>query len=350
MIEDQGPLNIKASTVIDEAKIKEPKKTLGKLFLFGVMALAMSSFGPMALVAAAPLTLAFIIYGRSQTFIMTIALSLIILLLDQFFIKSAQLSATVIVFAFGIGNAFLLSKVIEDNEHPSRGFIRTGCIAVGVLVLMATLSFALKGTSILSYINQLVDQMIVAIKSSPAHEQLISAGGEEARALKDFITNPEQIVKEIYHWSFAWIFISVFLGVWASLFLVLRSAVTWNRQKTYQYSLSDFVTFKASEYLIIPLVLALVLMILSGNVFGELSLVVGGNILYCTGVFYFLQGFGIFLDFLKYVGMSGFFKTLLIVLTVLTAWKFLAIIGLFDMWLNFRKYLNKKNEDKGDSI
>jgi uncharacterized membrane protein len=84
---------------------------------------------------------------------------------------------------------------------------------------------------------------------------------------------------------------------------------------------------------------------------GKTAAVVGGNILYCLGVFYLFQGFGIYNDFLKYLRIRGFVKTLFIVFTLVMAFKFLAIIGMFDLWFDFRKYLtnntNNKNDTKG---
>jgi uncharacterized membrane protein len=83
---------------------------------------------------------------------------------------------------------------------------------------------------------------------------------------------------------------------------------------------------------------------------GKIASVVGGNILYCLGVFYLFQGFGVYSDFLQYLRIRGFLKTLFIVFTLVMAFKFLAIIGMFDLWFDFRKYLtntNNKNDTKG---
>jgi uncharacterized protein YybS (DUF2232 family) len=60
------------------------------------------------------------------------------------------------------------------------------------------------------------------------------------------------------------------------------------------------------------------------------------------GLFYFFQGFGLYYQFIHSIQINRFFRTLLLLLMVTAAYKFLAIIGFLDVWINFRKYLVKK--------
>ena len=80
-----------------------------------------------------------------------------------------------------------------------------------------------------------------------------------------------------------------------------------------------------------------------GEFLGEWGPVMGISLLKILGVFYFFQGFGIYVDFLDHVRIFGFLRSILVVLIVLTANQMLALVGLFDMFVNFRKFLKKKD-------
>lgn len=68
------------------------------------------------------------------------------------------------------------------------------------------------------------------------------------------------------------------------------------------------------------------------------------------GVFYLFQGFGVYNDFLKYLKIGGFIKTMFIAFTFILANKFLAILGIFDLWFDFRRFFTNKKKDEGDTI
>ncbi len=61
-------------------------------------------------------------------------------------------------------------------------------------------------------------------------------------------------------------------------------------------------------------------------------------------MFYFFQGFGLYISFLNFMGLGGFLRAVLVIATVITANEVLAIFGLFDMFVNFRKYMKRKDQ------
>ena len=75
----------------------------------------------------------------------------------------------------------------------------------------------------------------------------------------------------------------------------------------------------------------------------EMAGAIGLTGLSTLGVFYFFQGFGIYLAFLDSFKVTGFVRTLLVVATVMMANKMIAIIGLLDMFLDFKKMINKND-------
>jgi hypothetical protein len=89
-------------------------------------------------------------------------------------------------------------------------------------------------------------------------------------------------------------------------------------------------------------------LILWGNQLGfQYSEFVGMTILHCLGIFYFFQGFGVFSDLLSFLGIMGFFRTLVVMIVIFLKGGYLiAAAGLFDNWFEFRKYFVKpKIED-----
>ena len=73
---------------------------------------------------------------------------------------------------------------------------------------------------------------------------------------------------------------------------------------------------------------------------------IGFTIIKCLGIFYFFQGFGVFSDLLSFLGIVGFFRTLMVVFVIFTGKYLIAAAGLFDNWFDFRKYFVKpKIED-----
>ena len=80
------------------------------------------------------------------------------------------------------------------------------------------------------------------------------------------------------------------------------------------------------------------------------SEVIGRNLLYCLGVFYLFQGFGVYNDFLKYLRIGGFIKTLFIAFTLILGARYLALLGIFDLWFDFRRFFTNSKKDEGDTI
>ena len=88
---------------------------------------------------------------------------------------------------------------------------------------------------------------------------------------------------------------------------------------------------------------------LLGDHIGTFFKFVGGNLLYCMGVFYFFQGFGILVDFLMYAKIVGILRTIFIITAVVMGLKLIVLLGIFDMWFNFRRFFRKDNS-KGEKV
>ena len=70
----------------------------------------------------------------------------------------------------------------------------------------------------------------------------------------------------------------------------------------------------------------------------------GGNAV-TVFVFYFFQGFGVMSDLLTFLGIMGFFRSIMVMIVILMANYLIAAAGLFDNWFDFRKYFVKRKTD-----
>ena len=128
------------------------------------------------------------------------------------------------------------------------------------------------------------------------------------------------------------------------MFLLLKSHRLVS--KDVLYSEKDMINFSLPEAFVVGVVISLMLQIF-GEKFAWWLPVLGSAMLSFFGVFYLFIGFGIYSDFLDHYKIKGFFRTFLIVITFLTAPLLIvvALVGLFDTFINFRKFLKTNNSD-----
>ncbi|MFZ8933636.1 MAG: DUF2232 domain-containing protein [Bacteriovoracaceae bacterium] len=320
-----------------------------KLIFLGIMTLALCSFPPFTVLAPVPLTIAFLLFGKSRGLILGAIMTVILFGLGQSVPNTFSLggvSAIMTVFY-----AFLISETINRKIPPVRGLMKSGFLIIGVITLIWLMAKLLGDFSIKQVVQNNVDQMIQTLKTGKNAELLKAGKGEEVRYLQDIVKDPSSLVNNIVSWLPATIFISIFISLWASFFLLLRNWPIWRMKVDYPHSIAELTHFKVPDLFVWPLIAGLILMLTGEYLFGDVGTVIGSNLLYMMGVFYFFQGFGIFLDFLTHLKVFGFFRTLMVGMGLMLAWRALVIVGVFDLWVDFRKFFKKKeNDDKGDNV
>jgi hypothetical protein len=324
----------------------DQRASLPKLMFLAVISIALCSFGPLAVFAPVPLILAFLLYGRMTTLFLGGVSTAILWGIS---IKFTQLPLLLVgMYLMALLYAVLIAEVIFRNIDPVKGLMRSGLVIITILGVSLFWYNQLGKVSIKSHLLAAIEATFVKVKEN--NKEVMSDGGEEARVIQDVLAKPHELADEIYNLLPSIIFIFSFLGLWVSLYMTLRNSLIWRYKNLYQFSLRDLIHFRAPDFFVYPLIVSLVLLVSADYGLGKTASIVGGNLLYCLGVFYLFQGFGVYSDFLKYLRIRGFIKTLFIVFTLVMAFKFLAIIGMFDLWFDFRKYLqNKENSnDKGD--
>lgn len=327
--------------------------SLWKLFFLGVFALALSTVPILGLFAAMPLVMGTLLYGRVPSYAMSAVLSFALLVLAQggFFSAAANemLLAQFSLITFSAVVSVLVSEIILRKIQPAQGLFRVG----GVMALVFLFGFgaymAVNGLDqIREYANVLVVEQFEAIKAQEQYKSIVKEGNEEASSLEAFLSAP----KELSDWLVTWVpgvaAMVIFIACWMTLFLVLKNSLVWRTRFDYPYALDDLIKFRLPEQIVWVLILGLGLTLAGSSMENFLLSMVGFNILYALGVLYFFQGFGIYLDFLNHLKIFGFLRPLLVIFTVFMAARVIALVGVFDMWANFRRFLTHKNDHEGD--
>ncbi len=323
--------------------IKGERFPVGKFLFFGVMAMALSTFPPLAIFAPVPLTLAFLVLGRKWGFLLgMIGLMLLVGVTLGFGMSSAASTLFLIAFL----NAVLISETIFRKIDPTKSLTWVGLGFFVVMIIAALVYvFALKA----DVKNDLVTMIASLIEKFRSDSSLkLTADSPDAKMLKEMLGNPTDMARQIIQWIPRMTFLAIILGFWMSFFVVLRNAFIWRPKVEYPFVLEDLLKFKAPEHLVYAVIVGIALL-LGDAYFGTRAVVWGETLVYSLGAIYFFQGFGVFLAFLTWMGIWGIFRTVIIALALLLAWRVLPIVGLFDMWVNFRKLFERKKEKDNDS-
>ncbi len=301
--------------------------------------IVVSFFFPVSILATVPLALLFLSYEK-RVVVIGISLAFVI-----FFLLSS--GPTALLYAVFILFAFLASEIIKRDVSPVWGVYIIGGLGVALAILLWG-GLWLSGHSLESEIHKAVVTSIEVIKKERG-ELISQSTSEQGLILKEALDKPEIITKEIVAWTPAITVVSIFFTAWLTLILVLRNSLYWKERISYSYKLKDLIRFKAPDYFVYPLIISLALALSSEAIgLGKLGETIAFNVLYILGVFYFFHGFGIYSDFLDHMKVYGIMRSLLTLMTVLMAARMLVFIGVFDLWINFRKFFKQKKDKQGD--
>ena len=327
--------------------IFDQRASFGKLVFLAVISIALCSFGPLSVFAPVPLILAFLLYGRLTTlFVGGISTSVLWFVSVKFAIPLIIAGMYLMAFLYAI----LIAEVILRNINPVKGLIYAGIILVTLIGSSLVIYNQISKVSVKAELKTSVIKLMTMVKEQNKENEALKTGGEEARAFLDFVSKPEELANEIFSLLPAIIFVFAFFGLWVSLYMTLRNSIIWRYKKLYSYSLKDLINFRVPEFFVWPLIVSLVCVVGADYGLPKIAEIIGSNLLYCLGVFYLFQGFGVYNAFLHYLKIGGFMKTMFVVFTLVMAYKFLAILGMFDLWFDFRKYLTNKKKDEGDIL
>lgn len=291
----------------------------------------------MSVLTPYPVALISLLYGRGKGIIIALIASVILYSIVQ---SGGDNFVLVGLFIAAMTLAISLAEVIHRKLPPIKGMILIGSFFI-LLGGIGLFSFQQsQGESV----REIILKRVVELK--PFFDKQVSelkkAESQNTLEIEAYFKNPDVMTDDILKQGPGLFMMSLFVTLWANMFLLLKSHRLF-KNLNHDYSEKILVKFKVPEYMVIGVIVGLIMSIW-GETLGASIPAVGLTILKVLGVFYFFQGFGIYIDFLDHVRLTGILRSMLVVLTVVTANEILALIGLFDMFINFRKFLKKKEE------
>lgn len=322
--------------------MQAPQLSTGRLLLLGASSVILCISFIMAIFAPFPLALAIIMYGRVKGYLVGFAgLILTFILASTRFGDLTLFGFYGCVFLFGVG----VAEIVRRGISPVKGLVVFGLSFI--LLAAAVFGFALnalKTTPKEFIIQQLASS---ADKIAEQKKAIELSGGKDALEVLQILDNPEMMASEMIHNFPSYFFMGVFIMLWFNMFLTLKSRRLLFSGQDYQYSEKNLLNFQVPFGFVFVLVTGLVLAVWGKELGTAVPYeVIGMTIIKCLGVFYFFQGFGVFSDLMNFVGITGFFRTLLVMVTIFMGSWLIAVAGLFDNWFEFRKYfVKRKTED-----
>ena len=291
-----------------------------------------------------PIAFAAVVYGRSKGYAVGAITWLISLLLSITMFGDLTIF---IAYTMSFIVAVMISEIVQRGMEPVRGMVRLGSgIVVLVGLFFVFLTQGLKIDLKASLVEQINRNKEIFELQQEKLKQAEGASAENFQAMA-MLSQPEVLATEVLKEAPSYFFIGTFLVIWANLFLLLRSNRMLPFRTAPKFTERDLLVVKVPDHFIWVVITALILAIWGEELGNTVFPVVGVNVLKFMGIFYFFQGFGIYLDFLDFARISGFFRTVLVMLTIFTAAQFIAIVGLFDMFVNFRRFF-KRNKNEGE--
>ena len=298
----------------------------------------------MAVFAPFPLALAAILYGRVKGYLVGIAGLIISFVFALAVYKDLTLFGFYIgVFVFGLG----IAEIVKRGVSPIRGMVIFGLTFLGLMAFGFGSFIKSQNTTPQKFIIQQIEKSKDQIADKK--KDIEQSSDKDAIQVLQLLDRPDLLAKDLVEVFPSYMFMGVFLMLWFNMFLVLKSRRLLFSGQDYPFSEKNLLNFKVPFGFVLLLVVGLVLAIW-GNDFGigpfESLETLGFTIIKCLGIFYFFQGFGVFSDLMNFLGIMGFLRTLIVMITIFMANYLIAAAGLFDNWFDFRKYfVKRKTED-----
>jgi hypothetical protein len=321
--------------------MQTPQLSTGRLLLLGLFSVILCVSFIMSVFAPFPLALAVVLYGRVKGYLtglagLVLSFAFAILVYRDFTLFGFY--ACILIFGIGIG------ELVLRGVSPIKGIVSLGMGFFVFLMLGSTLVIKSQGLTAEQYV---VQQLEMSSDWINEQKKLIEKSPDaESIQMLQLLDNPKLLARELIRSIPGYAFIGTFLILWFNMFLVLKSRRLLLSGNDYPYSEGNLLNFKVPFPFVFVLILGLVLSVWGSELGGQVYENVGFTIIKCLGIFYFFQGFGVFSDLLTFLGVGGFFRTLIVMIVIFMANYLIAIAGLFDNWFDFRKYfVKRKTED-----
>jgi hypothetical protein len=294
-----------------------------------------------------PLILCGLYFTRVKAYstglIWTLVVYLVLSLLES--IGAGEFNRSYILggYIFFWGIAVLITEVIHRVKTAEKALFVSGISVFLFTVISSHLYLMQKNKTANEFV---LEKVVETKKQLEEHQQkIMQDGGESGIEFLNMFKEPEKLVETIMDNIYVVVFIGSFVLSWINL-ITIPWASSFFSPMPASFYIRRLVLFRVPDYCV-WIVISLLLMLILGQQMGLPNIEQFAYLgLPVMGLFYFFQGFGLYYQFIHSIQINRFFRTLLLLLMVTAAYKFLAIIGFLDVWINFRKYLVKKKLSK----
>jgi len=309
-----------------------------RIFMLGAMSILLCMSYFLTLFSPLPIAIAAQTYGRAKGYLLGVACWLVVTLLGQFVLKDMSFAY---FYFIALIFAVMVSEISLRTVAPYKGIVLNGIL---MLVLSAGLIAIIVAKSELSLREILVEELRATTEQFNLNRDKFApeTSKETINALAIF-SKPELLADELMKSFPGYFIMSVFFTLWANLFVLLRIRRVMNPFGQMAFTDKTMLELKLPDWCIYPVIVALGLSVWGDQLMGPMGNIYGMTLLKAVGVFYFFQGFGIISQFLTHWKIFGIFRIILVMFVIFTGAWLVAVIGLADMWINFKRFLNKQN-------
>jgi Predicted membrane protein (DUF2232) len=322
---------------MSETVTSRPELSTSRLILLGLSSVVLCISFVMSIFAPFPLALSFIMYGRLKgTIVALLGLGACFL-----FARAVYGDFTLLGFYICIALlAFGIAEIVLRSFSPVKGLVILGMAFVMTMSLAFMMLIKNLGTTPKALILQQIEKS--ADKIAEQKKIIEQSSDKDSLQVLQLLDQPELLAKEMMSSFPSYFFIGVFILLWFNMYLVLKSRRLLFSGKDFPYSENNLLNFRVPFGLVLILIAGLILAIWGDQLGSGLYEILGMTLIKCLGIFYFFQGFGVLSELLNFLGLFGFLRTLIVIVTIFTGNYLVAVAGLFDNWFDFRKYFNKQ--------
>lgn len=312
----------------------------GRFLFLGLISVALSMSLFLTVLAPLPLAFAATIYGRSKGLLLGVGCSVLAWFWGSDGTTGHMLFA---IYLFSLVIATVISEVVLRKIKPIVGLLKGGILIVSIIGIIVAVLIGQIDKPVREHLTVKVQEFSTEIIKNK--DKLFPEQGESSRKMFELLSRPDLIAAEIVRIFPSYVVIGVFFTLWLNIILLLKSMRVNFMLGDYPYTERNLLSFKMPDYYVWPAIFALAFHLGADLIgAGEFVNMLVTTVIYVLGLFYFFQGVGIYVEFLNFLKIGNFLRSFLMMVMVVTIPWLLAIVGLFDMWVDFRDLMKKKNK------
>jgi hypothetical protein len=316
----------------------------GKLVLFGAIAFALYFGSILTVFTPLPLILAGMYFPRWKAYGMGLVWAGFVFIAFELLNKVTPGQNQVEVLVGGYLFFWLVSVLMTEIIHRVNTAGKALFFSGSAILLLAIVCSQIVLTGKQQTLREFTLEKVLEVKEQfePHRERIMSEGGDSGLEFFNTLNEPEIMTQTILDNIFRVLFVISFVLSWVNLITLPWASSFFSPlgQKTFLRRLIDF---RVPENMVWFIIGFLALLVIGTQIENKDLEKIGTLGLTVFGVFYFFHGFGLYYQFVSTLRIGRFLRTLLLMLMVTAAYKFLMILGVLDVWVNFKKYFaNKK--------